>query len=379
MTDRRKPIVLLGPGHTHLEIIRRWRAQPINGATLTVVGNFFHSTYSGMLPGTIAGQYRPDAMRIELESLCQQAGVEWIVGETTTVDLSERKLRFSDRAPLPFDLLSIGIGSRPDTSLLATADADTLLPIKPMQTFLQRWESRIEPLATEAGVSGEPVRIAIVGGGAGGVEVALCLQAAMRRDFPELTFHFSIFDRSDAILGDMSSAARRKGERVLRQRGIELELNREVASVEERRLVFSDGGSTPADVAVWITAAIAPELTGRIELPKDDRGFLLVNDRLQSLGDQRIFVVGDTATNPQHPVAKAGVYAVKQAPTLWHNLQAQLRGKRLKKFRPQGDFLRLLNCGDGRAILDYRGFAFHGRWCWWLKDRIDRKFVEQYR
>lgn len=379
MSNSKQQIVLLGPGHTHLEIIRRWREQPIDRATLTVVGKFFHSTYSGMLPGTIAGQYPPNAMRIQLEALCHSADVEFLVADATGVDLDSRRLEFSDREPLRLDLLSINIGSMPDTSMLQAADAETLLPIKPMQTFLQRWESRIEPLAAEAAVSGEPIRLSIAGGGAGGVEMALCLQAAMRRDFHELEFQITIYDRGSELLSDMSPAARRKTAKLLAQRGIVLALQQEVTAIEPRRLRLTDGDQRPADIVLWITAATAPPLTDQIDLPKDDRGFLLVNDRLQSVGDERVFVVGDTATNPKRPVAKAGVYAVRQAPVLWDNLRRSVRGGRLKKFRPQHDFLRLLNCGDGRAMLDYRGFAFHGRWCWWLKDRIDRKFVEQYR
>jgi hypothetical protein len=53
-------------------------------------------------------------------------------------------------------------------------------------------------------------------------------------------------------------------------------------------------------------------------------------------------------------------------------------GRPLRPYRPQTSFLRLINTGDGRAIGEYRGFTFEGRWCWWLKDWIDRRFIDQF-
>jgi hypothetical protein len=49
------------------------------------------------------------------------------------------------------------------------------------------------------------------------------------------------------------------------------------------------------------------------------------------------------------------------------------------RYRPQRSFLSLLNTGDGKALLRYKGLISHSRWAWRLKDRIDRGFMARYR
>jgi selenide,water dikinase len=60
------------------------------------------------------------------------------------------------------------------------------------------------------------------------------------------------------------------------------------------------------------------------------------------------------------------------------NLRAALRGEPLQPFRPQRRTLALLNTADGRAVLAYGPVALQARWAWWLKDRLNRGFVERF-
>src|SRR5262245_10072292 len=165
-------VVLLGVGHTNAHVLRMWRMEPIRGARLTCVSDAPVATYSGMLPGVLAGQYEPEAMEIDLVRLCAAAGARLILGDVSGLDRGRRELLFADRPPLPFDVLSIGIGSVPTRDGLQSAD-ETLLPIKPMQTFLPRLKERVR--ASIASVKGRPLQVVVVGGGVGGVEIALCL------------------------------------------------------------------------------------------------------------------------------------------------------------------------------------------------------------
>jgi selenide,water dikinase len=63
---------------------------------------------------------------------------------------------------------------------------------------------------------------------------------------------------------------------------------------------------------------------------------------------------------------------------LWENLHRLLDGRPLIPYEPQSGFLKLLNTGDGRAIGEYQGITFSGRWTWRLKDRIDGRFMDKY-
>jgi selenide,water dikinase len=114
-------------------------------------------------------------------------------------------------------------------------------------------------------------------------------------------------------------------------------------------------------------------------LETDERGFVRIRPTLQCVGHDEIFAVGDCAAWAAGPgLPKAGVYAVRQGPVLAHNLIALVRGERLRAYRPQRDFLSLLNLGDGGAIGTKWGVSVEGAALFALKDWIDRRFVRRF-
>ena len=366
-----RDLVLLGLGHTNAHVLRMWRMAPLDGVRLTCISDFSTATYSGMLPGTLAGLYPPGRMTIDLVRLCAAAGARFLQTEVTGLDIEGRQLRCRDRPPVPFDVLSIGIGSVP--KVIETASDAAVVPIKPMQTFLERLDERLDRLAGPA-----PIQIAVVGGGAGGVEIAFCLPAHIARRWPDARFQLAVIDGGSEILPGANSRAIRLARRELERRGVELILNRPVGRVSEGKLYFADGSTRSVDLAIWSAGAAAPPLFAKLGLPRDEQGFLLVRPTLQTAADAPIFVVGDSGTCPEYPRPKAGVYAVRQGPILWQNLQRMLRGEPLVEYRPQQGFLSLMATGDGRAILSYKHLAAHGRWCWKVKDYIDSRFMDKF-
>lgn len=354
-------IVLLGAGHTNAHIIKMWRIQPQPDTQLTCVSNFGSAAYSGMLPGTLAGQYDSSEMQIDLVRLCATSGVRLILAEVTGLDHENQKLLLADRPPLKYDVLSIGIGSVPAG---APEASNTVLPIKPMQTFLIRLDERLTQLAES--ITDRPWRISVVGAGAAGIEIALCLNNRLRQLDGKPKYEIILVDRSSEILKGMPSRTRQLAEQALAAQGIKLQLGREADR------------TPPTDLVLWATSATSPPILSRFNLPTDDRGFLLINESLQSSAADTVFVVGDSGTYEKSPTPKAGVYAVRQGPVLWENLRRRLTDQPLLTWEPQPSFLSLINTGDDRAILTYKGFSIHARWCWKLKDRIDRRFMAMY-
>lgn len=367
-------VVVLGVGHTNAHVLRMWRMQPPDDARLTCISDFGVATYSGMLPGTLAGQYGPEEMHIDLVRLCAAAGARLILGEVTGLDVTAGRLHLADRPPLPYDVLSIGIGSRP----AIPADGGELgLAIKPMQTFLDRLDARVDELIAK--MPDRPLRIVIVGGGAGGVEIAFCLPVRVAERHPGVPLKVTLVDRDEQILAGMPSRTGRLALDALRRREVQVLSGKEVVRVAgDGRLRFADESDLSCDLAIWATSASRPPLVERLGLATDDRGFLLTRDTLQSVTSDAIFAVGDTATVVDRPRPKAGVFAVRQGPVVWRNLRRQLHGGPLESWRPQRSFLSLLNTGDGRAILTYKGQGIHAGWCWRLKDWIDRRFMAKY-
>lgn len=366
-------VVLVGLGHTNAHVLRMWKMSPTADARLTCISDFPVATYSGMLPGTLAGLYPPDRMTIDLVRLCAAAGARFLQAEVTGLDLAGRQLLLNDRPAVRFDVLSIGIGSIPKG---IEHQAAPVVPIKPMQTFLDRFDRRLDCLARSS--ENRRLRIVVVGGGAGGVEVAFCLPRHIERRCPGLRFDLSIVDGADDILPGAAPGAIRLARRELERRGVGLLLRKGVSSVGDGRLTLADGTTHEADLVIWSTGAAAPPLLAKLGLPVDEQGFLLTRPSLQTVADAPVFVVGDSASCPEQPRPKAGVYAVRQGPILWENIQRRLRGQTLIEYDAQQGFLSLMATGDGRAILSYKGLAAHGRWCWKVKDFIDSRFIDKY-
>jgi selenide,water dikinase len=365
-------VVLLGAGHTHAHMLRMWRMAPIRDARLTLVSDFPIATYSGMLPGTLAGLYEPEKMTIDLVRLCAAAGARLVVDEVERVDVDERVVVFRDRPPLSFDVLSIGIGSVPKHDGVELDDSVVL--VKPMQSFIARLDEQLRRLCQP----GRMLRVAVIGGGAGGIEIAFCLPPHVRRLFSDQALEMTLVEGNSSLAAGLPRRAARRARQELARRGVEVLVDHRVRRVADGRIEFDDGQTRPADLVIWATGAAAPPLLARTGLPTDDEGFLLTHATLQSVADVPVFAVGDSGSIRSERTPKAGVYAVRQGPILWGNLHRQVFGRPLIKYRPQRGFLSLLATGDRRAILSYKGLTAVGHWCWRIKDRIDSRFIEKY-
>ena len=368
-------IVLLGIGHTNAHIVKMWKMHPIPDAQLICVTNFPIATYSGMMPGALSEQYSPEEIEIDLVRLCASAGVRLVIAEVETVDHVQQRIRFANRPDLSYDFLSIGIGSRPSTANV-TVIGDSLTAVKPMQTFLARLDDRIKSVQQRD--DARPVQIAVVGGGLGSIEIAFCL----RQRFSKLSTpdcHITLVGGKSGIGSALLESTRAKVDESLNAKGITAITGNRVSAIEESQIVLDNGDSLPADVVIWSTDASAPKLLERLDFEKDEKGFLLIRPTLQTLSSDRVFAVGDTGTLKSNPTDKAGVFAVRQGPVLWNNLQQAVKDASLTQYTPQRDYLKLINTGDGSTILQFKGRTFTGQWCWWLKDRIDQKFMAMYR
>ncbi|MDB4766717.1 selenide, water dikinase SelD [bacterium] len=365
-------IVLLGIGHTNAHILKSWKMNPIDDCQLVCVSNFPVSTYSGMLPGVLANQYPISEMEIDLVRLCASANVRLILGDVIGIDDDRDRIQFADRPDLPFDALSIGVGSMPSFNGIEVTDASSLVSIKPMQTFHQRLSEKLERYPEKKQVS-----IAIVGGGIGSIEVAFCLDRHLQSK-PESEFRLKLVAGKSGVGSGLLESTRKRVLDRLEARDIEVIQGHRVETVEASQLKLTDGKCVEADIVLWATNAVAPDLLNRFDFEKDDRGFLVTKPTLQVKSHPRIFAVGDTGTIENTDIDKAGVYAVRQGPVLWENLKKVLHDRPLEIYRPQTDYLKLINTADGRSIAEFKGRSFYGRWCWWLKDRIDRKFMAMY-
>ncbi len=373
-----RDIVLVGGGHSHVGVLRNFGMRPVPGVRLTVICRDTHTPYSGMLPGYIAGHYSYDEVHIDLSVLAQFAGARLIRDEALGLDREAGKVLCRNRPPLPYDILSINIGSTPQMGAVAGASAHAV-PVKPIAGFNARWQQLLERVREHAGTT----RIAVVGGGAGGIELALAMQYRLRNELraaarnpDDIEFH--LLTSSAVILPTHNAAVRRSFERVLAERGIALHCNAEVVAVSAAQLHTASGATVAADEIVWVTRAGGAPWLGTTGLALDGDGFIQVTETLQTVTDPKIFAAGDIASMINHPLEKAGVFAVRQGPPLAENLRRAVAGRALASYRPQQRWLALISTGDRYAVASRGALGFEGAWVWRWKDWIDRRFMRKF-
>ena len=366
-----KDLVLVGGGHSHVAVVKAFGMRPLPGVRVTLVSRNSRTPYSGMLPGLIAGRYSAEEAHIDLVPLCRFADVRFIGAEVVGVDAANGKVLFVDRPPLPYDVLSINSGSTPSL-LAADHGADAIVPVKPIDRFLERWEALVE----RARYRGTTTRIAVVGGGAGGVELALSTEHRLRS--LGMTASVELLTADPEILPTHNRGVRKRFTRILSGRGIAVHTDSRVVAAAAGTLRTHDGGKLPFDEILWVTHAAAAPWFAASGLDVDEQGFLLVDATLQSTSHPGIFGAGDAAAMRDDPRPKSGVFAVRQGRPLSRNLRNALLGRPLAAYRPQREFLSLIGTGEPYAVASRGAWSAEGQWVWRWKDRIDRKFMDKY-
>lgn len=269
-----------------------------------------------MLPGYVSGFYTYDDCHIDLVRLAQFCNTRLIHTHATGIDLAAQEVLLHDRPPLPYDVLSINIGIAPSMSQIPGADKYTV-PVKPISTFSLRFEAMLK----ESLLSSEEYRVAVVGGGPSGIELACAVNYRLTEERKKAGIkapvRVSLVSRGQ-ILTVLAPYARRAFLPLLKERNIELyETQGGVISVDAAALTLGDGTMVPFDVCLWCTQAGAAGWLGESALPTDERGFLRVNEYLQADGGpENVFGAGDCITNVSQPRPKAGVYAVRAVSSL---------------------------------------------------------------
>jgi selenide,water dikinase len=373
-----KDLVLVGGGHSHVAVLKRFGMRPLPGVRITVICRDRHTPYSGMLPGLVAGHYTFDEAHIDLGPLCRFAGARFYHDEAVSLDLTNQLIHCRAHPPVRYDLLSLDIGSTPRTADVPGA-AGHVVPVKPIHRFIAHWQHLRDRVLAHAG----DLRIGIVGAGAGGVEILLAVQYGLRqllrtqgRTDGHISYH--LFSASDCILPSHNPRTRRIFETVLRDRRVQVVTGVPVVEVTPGRIVTAEGTQYALDEILWVTAAGAAPWLAESGLQVDAQGFVAVNDTLQSVSHPAVFAAGDIAAVLRYPRPKSGVFAVRQGKPLAANLSRALRGSALVPFRPQREFLSLITTGDQYAVASRGNWALQGRAMWRWKDAIDRRFMQRY-
>lgn len=358
-----KTLLLIGGGHAHLHCLEQLKNDSLDDLRVMLISPSRHQYYSGMFSGFTEGVYNIEDIRIDLEQLCQKAGAAFIEDAIMSIDAWSQKVMSINGEIYPYDAISFDIGSRIEIPAEFKPYAST---IKPNFQFPQTLSTLRD--------SPNPV---IVGGGASGVELAFSVLAWRKQNgFPLNVALFS----SNSLLSDHDAAVSKKIQITAERKALPFFVHESVEKIDSHSVTTSHDRSFPQTNVLWLTGPKSPRFFRTSGLPTDTQGFLLVNGALQCREFPNVFGAGDCISVDLYPdLAKNGVYAVRQGPILWSNLKNYLYGNPLLLFSPQKQYMSILSTGNGEAFLTYGKYTAHGKLPWILKQRIDRKFMEQYK
>ncbi|MGE4537946.1 MAG: NAD(P)/FAD-dependent oxidoreductase [Desulfovibrio sp.] len=384
----RKRLVLAGGGHAHLFTLSRLGVFDDAGIAVACVAPSPFLAYSGMGPGMLSGRYALEDLRFDIAAMLAAGDRQarsasrfpparangarrhvFVQGRVAGIDAEGKRLILEDGRELAYDAASFGLGSVVDAPF--PVEGDGVYTVKPIENLLaarRAIESRVG--------AGEAVRVVVAGGGASAFEVAgnaLGLLAGLGVTRPLVTV---VAGRG--LLPGWPARAKRLAHASLARRGGRVLCDR-VERFDRDRVMLVSGGTLACDVLLVATGTRPPGVFARSGLALTPDGGLDVNAFLQSALYPDIFGGGDCIRFAPRPLPRAGVYAVRQGPVLCANLLARLTGRELTPFRKTDtNYLALLNCGDGRAILRKGPVVLEGRWCMALKDWIDRRFIGSF-
>lgn len=371
--ESRRDVVLVGGGHSHIQVFEHLARNRLPNARLTLVVDRRIAMYSGMVPGFVAGQYGVRDLEIDAVALAKKAGARIVLSPAVRVDTERQQIVVADGSPVPYDVAAFDIGSSV-IGLDLPGVRKHSLPTRPITDFVHRVNVLLEELPVG---ERDEFRVVVVGGGAGGMELIFTLEQRLRS--AGLDVEALLIEGGPGIVYNYPDPVRRRVERAAERRGITLRCDTLVEAVEKGVVVLKHGERLSCDLLVWVAGPVGHPVFEPSGIATDERGFALIRPTLQLKDHDNLMGTGDCVTFIDFPTTpKAGVYAVRQGPFITRNLLAWLEGRPLEAYTPQKEFLTLMNLGDGTAIGAKWGVSFEGRWVMGLKDRIDRAFMGRF-
>jgi pyridine nucleotide-disulfide oxidoreductase family protein len=364
-----RQLLLLGAGHAHVHVLSQMAQAPWAGAQVTLIAPYDRQLYSGMVPGFVAGHYALEDCVIPLEPMVRRSGIRWMQRSVRAMDTTKQTVTLDDGSVLRYDWMSINTGPVQNRALIEQTmpgAREHALFVRPIEAFGVLWPKVVELAQTK------PLRIAVIGAGAAGIELAM----AVHKRLPQAAVALLC---GDTLLGaGYTERVQVRIKAALNRRKITL-LPDSAAGIRPSEVVLATGATLACDVPIIATGAQAPDWLLASGLMLDPEGFVAVDACQRSTSHPQVFAAGDVSTRADRTLARSGVYAVRTGPALAMNLAATITGQPLTEHQPPDKTLNLISCGNRYAIASWGKYSAEGHWVWWLKDWIDRRFLRRYR
>ena len=363
-----KQLILLGGGHSNIQVLKKLCMNEYIGLQTILISENYDATYSGLTPAYLQNQIKKSEISIDLQRLCFNAGATFIKDRVVSLDAINQSINLQNHPSIDYDLLSINTGSISKKVNIKTHDQAKIIMVKPINLFVEQIE-KIDKLVNK----NENAQITIIGNGIAGYEICFSLYQRYKNKIT-----ITLVGSKDINEKNINSQSKRKLKAISKMIGI-VEKIASIKEIGKNEIFLSNSEIVKSDINFLSTGASAPMWLNESLIKTNSDGFALVNNYLQSLNFENIFITGDIASSEKEPRPKSGVMAVRQGEILKENIFFKLQGKPLNKYNPQKNWLYIVNTLNKKALINYYFLSFHGKWCLKLKFHIDNTFMNKFK
>ncbi|MBN3925366.1 NAD(P)/FAD-dependent oxidoreductase [Nostoc sp. NMS4] len=358
MTEQTSRICILGGGFGGLYTALRLSQLPWESTQkpeIVLVDQSDRFLFSPLLYELLTGELQTWEIAPPFEELLQGTGVRFYQGVVSGIDIDQQRVNIQEGPEIPYDRLVLALGGETPLDLVpgATSYAYTFRTI----SDAYRLEERLRFLE-ESDV--DKIRVAIVGAGYSGVELACKLADRLGE-----RGRFRIIEIADQILRTSPEFNREAAKKAIDARGVFLDLETKVESIEQNSISLeykNQLDTIPVDLVIWTVGTRVAPVVKSLTLKQNQRGQITTTSSLQVLDRPEIFALGDLADC--HDAEGQQVPATAQAAfqqadyTAW-NIWATLTNRPLLPFHYQqlGEMMAL---GIDNATLTGLGIKLDG-------------------
>lgn len=360
---RKTQIVVVGGGAGGLELVRRLGAKfgRRNHDIILVDQNLSH-IWKPLLHEVAAGSLDANMDEVGYRGHCARWGYRFFQGSLESIDRQERTIRLAPVVDdngkevigahtIRYDMLVLAMGSvSNDFGVPGVKEnclyLDSRAQADKFRTKLLNHCLRVSRAMLTDPNADERVKVAIVGGGATGVELAAELYNAASglkhyglEVFDESRLDVTLLEAGPRILPALPERLSVSARDELCALGVEVRESVQVVKATDKALITKDDEEIEADLMVWAAGVKGADFIAGLGLEVTSRNQIVVKPTLQTITDQDIFALGDCcAFVPEEGAAQIpprAQAAHQMAETVYHNIRLRERGRTLKTFAYQ--------------------------------------------
>lgn len=372
MTESSKRVCILGGGFGGLYTALRLSQFPWEKSQkpeIVLIDRRDRFLFSPLLYELVTGELQSWEIAPPFEELLANTEIRFCQGVVSEIDINQKRVVLEDGQEFSSDRLVLAMGGETPLDIVDGA-AEYAIPFRALPDAY-RLQEKLRVLEAS---DKEKIRIVIVGGGYSGVELACKLADRLKE-----RARIRIVERGDKILQASPDFNREAATKALSARNIWTDLETEVSTIgaDTISLVYKEQTDLiPVDLVLWTVGSKVAPVVNSLSLPKNKRGQISTNDKLQVIDHPDIFALGDLANckdiDGQNipPTAQA---AFQQADYAGWNIWASLTGRPLLPFRYQalGEMMAL---GLDNATMTGLGVQLDGQFA-----HLARRLIYLYR